>query len=197
MSILVDTNIIIDILTEDPVWADWSEQTLSTHERSGLFINSAIYSELCYGCSSFDQVDSIIDYFGLTYLEITKRGLFSAAKAYKQYKAAGGKKTFRVARFLHRRARRCRKHEHHDTRHRSLFQLLPQLKTYPPCSTEITLRNTLPDASEAWYLMPLGLALSPDDHLLRSNPPDGTLTRSGTRSRPPFPIQPRARAWSL
>ena len=49
MVVLVDTSVIIDVLTDDPVWADWSIGQLAAHEGSGLAINPVIYSELCYG----------------------------------------------------------------------------------------------------------------------------------------------------
>jgi len=49
MALLVDTNVIIDVLTDDPAWAEWSVAQLDRHSDSGLVINPVVYAELCFG----------------------------------------------------------------------------------------------------------------------------------------------------
>jgi predicted nucleic acid-binding protein len=49
MAILVDTSVIIDVLTDDPSWAEWSIAQLENHDNSGLVINPVVYAELCFG----------------------------------------------------------------------------------------------------------------------------------------------------
>jgi predicted nucleic acid-binding protein len=50
--ILVDRNIILDILTEDPQWFEWSAQKLTDYaDRGALVINPIIYAEISIGCS--------------------------------------------------------------------------------------------------------------------------------------------------
>lgn len=92
MPVLVDTNIIIDVLTDDERWAEWSIAQLEIHSGAGLIINPVIYAELCFGSPSVDFVDDVVRKFGLTYQEIPRQGLFRAAKAFGQYRSKKGTK---------------------------------------------------------------------------------------------------------
>lgn len=94
MHVFVDTNVLIDILTDDQHWADWSLEHLEKYSDSGLVINPIVYSELCFGSPSTYFVDDIIRSFTLIYQEIPKKGLFKASKAFKLYKSRHGAKTF-------------------------------------------------------------------------------------------------------
>jgi hypothetical protein len=94
MAILVDTNVLIDIVTDDPKWADWSVAILEQYADQELSINPAIYAELCFDYNSVEEVDYLIRQFGLNYQEIPRDGLFRAAKAFKVYKSRGGAKDF-------------------------------------------------------------------------------------------------------
>jgi predicted nucleic acid-binding protein len=93
MPVLVDTNVIVDVLTDDQQWADWSIGQLEAHAGTGLVINPVVYAELCFGSPSVDFVDAVVRRFGLTYEEIPREGLFRAAKAFAQYKAKQGTRT--------------------------------------------------------------------------------------------------------
>ena len=43
---LVDTNVLLDIVTDDPVWADWSLARLDAVAMAGdVWINDVIYAE--------------------------------------------------------------------------------------------------------------------------------------------------------
>jgi predicted nucleic acid-binding protein len=54
--ILVDTNVILDLVEDDPVWGDWSEHQLAAASlQSTLCINAVIYAELSI---AFDQLKS-------------------------------------------------------------------------------------------------------------------------------------------
>lgn len=54
MEVLVESNIILDIVTEDPKWFQWSSETLSTYADSNiLVINPIIYAEVSIG---FDRI---------------------------------------------------------------------------------------------------------------------------------------------
>jgi hypothetical protein len=93
MSVLVDTNVIIDVLTDDPQWADWSIEQLEANAGTGLTINPVVYAELCFGSPSGDFVDDVVRRFALIYQEIPRQGLFRAAKAFACYKGRKGTKT--------------------------------------------------------------------------------------------------------
>ncbi len=92
MPVLVDTNVIIDVLTDDERWAEWSIAQLERYSGNGLIINPVIYAELCFGSPSVEFVDDVVRKFGLTYQEIPRQGLFRASKAYGQYRATKGTK---------------------------------------------------------------------------------------------------------
>jgi predicted nucleic acid-binding protein len=94
MAILVDTNVILDVVTNDPKWADWAIESLEAHEDLELSINPAIYAELCFGYDSAEQVDDLIKRFGFRYEEIPRAGLHRAAQAFRKYRARGGTKAF-------------------------------------------------------------------------------------------------------
>jgi hypothetical protein len=100
MPVLVDTNVIIDVLTDDRQWADWSLEQLEANAGSGLIINPVVYAELCFGSPSMEFVDDVVRRFALTYQEIPRRGLFRAAKAFAQYKGRKGTRTSVLPDFL-------------------------------------------------------------------------------------------------
>ena len=93
MPFLVDTNVLVDVLTDDPQWAEWSIAHLESSREAGLIINPVIYAELCFGSPSIEFVDDVVSRFCLTYQEIPRQGLFRAARAFGLYKTRKGIKT--------------------------------------------------------------------------------------------------------
>lgn len=94
MPVIVDTNIILDVITDDPNWADWSIDILENYSSDGLIVNSAIYAELSFGIETISDVDNLIRNFGLLYKDVPRLGLFKAAKAFREYKKRKGSKDF-------------------------------------------------------------------------------------------------------
>ncbi len=92
MPVLVDTNVLVDVLTDDPQWASWSIAQLQGHSDAGLVINPVIYAELCFGSPSVEFADDVVRQFGLIYQDVPRQGLFRAAKAFGQYKSRKGTK---------------------------------------------------------------------------------------------------------
>lgn len=87
----VDTNILIDIASDDPHWADWSRRALAAaYERGPLVINVAVYAEFAINFATAAECDSELDPFNLTVADIPKTAAFSAAQAFKGYRSAGG-----------------------------------------------------------------------------------------------------------
>ena len=59
MTVLVDSNVLLDVLTEDPEWSAWSGETLAQcAERSALAINPLIYAEVSI---RFDRIEDLQD----------------------------------------------------------------------------------------------------------------------------------------
>jgi hypothetical protein len=60
--ILVDSNIILDIVTEDPNWFDWSSKKLSEYaEKTKLNINPIIYAEVSIGFKKIEELEAILE----------------------------------------------------------------------------------------------------------------------------------------
>lgn len=91
---LVDTNILIDIVEDDPEWSNWSIAQLRAQSQVyELAINPIIYAELSVTFSRLETLDKVIDQLGLKFVEIPRAALFLAAKAFVQHRQAGGVKS--------------------------------------------------------------------------------------------------------
>ena len=91
--LLVDSNVLVDVLQDDPQWADWSIRQLraqaAVHE---LAINPVIYAELSVSFSTIEALDAVVVTLALRLQEIPLAALFLAGKAYLQYRQRGGSK---------------------------------------------------------------------------------------------------------
>jgi len=91
--ILVDTNVLLDIVTDDPAWADWSQHQLEAAAlRNRLCVNSVIYAELSIGFARIEEVDAVLRAVNISVLEIPRPALFLAGKVFQTYRKRGGSK---------------------------------------------------------------------------------------------------------
>lgn len=91
--LLVDTNVLVDVLEDDPSWADWSINQLRAQSKiHRLAINPIIYSELSLTFSTVEALDQTLDQLGLVMVEIPRPALFLAGKAFVRYRRQGGSK---------------------------------------------------------------------------------------------------------
>lgn len=90
MSVLVDSNVILDVVTDDPVWADWSDRQITRHQSSGLGVNAVVYAELAVGAESRSEVDELLAGLKIQVVETSREALFLAAKAFVLYRKNGG-----------------------------------------------------------------------------------------------------------
>lgn len=89
--VLVDTNVLIDVLQDDPRWAEWSIGQLRAQARiQQLAINAVIYAEISLSFSTLEALDEVVQTLGLHVREIPRPALFLAAKAFAQYRSRGG-----------------------------------------------------------------------------------------------------------
>jgi predicted nucleic acid-binding protein len=99
--LLVDTNVLVDVLEDDPEWADWSIGQLRAQSKiHRLAINPVIYSELSLTFSTVEALDRVVDDLGLAVIEIPRPALFLAGKAFVRYRRQGGKKQNVLADFF-------------------------------------------------------------------------------------------------
>jgi len=88
---LVDTNVLLDLVTDDPVSADWSIQQLELASVSGpLCINDVVYAELSVRYERIEALDAFVDQAGLKLTPFPRAALFLAGKAFTRYRRGGG-----------------------------------------------------------------------------------------------------------
>jgi predicted nucleic acid-binding protein len=91
---LVDTNILLDLVTDDPIWADWSVAQLEAASLNGpLLINDVVYTELAVRYDRVEHLEEFVSEAGLTIAPIPRAALFLAGKVFAQYRRSGGSRT--------------------------------------------------------------------------------------------------------
>jgi predicted nucleic acid-binding protein len=91
--ILVDTNVLLDVLQDDPQWAPWSQAQLESAALTDrLAINSVIYSELSMAFARIEELERVIVDAGLTVEPIPREALFLAGKVFLDYRRRQGSK---------------------------------------------------------------------------------------------------------
>jgi predicted nucleic acid-binding protein len=93
MPILVDSNVLLDIFTEDKKWLEWSSDTLAkSAEHDLLYINPIIYSEISV---SFERIEELEGALPSDYIfrdDLPYEAAFLAGKCFLKYRKAGGEK---------------------------------------------------------------------------------------------------------
>ncbi len=91
---LVDSNVLLDVLTRTPDWWQWSlEQLEQAALKGSLVVNDVVYAEVSTRYPSVDTVDSILRDLGVDLVPTPRAALFLAGKAYLRYRTAGGVRT--------------------------------------------------------------------------------------------------------
>lgn len=91
---LVDTNVLLDLITDDPNWADWSIARLEAASLTGpLLINDVVYSELAVRYDRIEHLEEFVDTAGLVIAPMPRAALFLAGKVFTQYRRSGGSRT--------------------------------------------------------------------------------------------------------
>ncbi len=92
--ILVDSNVIIDVLTEDPIWQGWSEAALAdAADRDEIGINPIIYAEIASGFATLSELDHAIGPESYRRLALPYEAGFVANRAFVEYRRRGGART--------------------------------------------------------------------------------------------------------
>lgn len=94
MSFLVDTNVILDIVTEDLKWFDWSSTTLAQCAELGkLWINPIIYAEISIGFTYIEELDEVLPSTIFHRASLPWEAGFLAGKCFLRYRKASGTKS--------------------------------------------------------------------------------------------------------
>jgi predicted nucleic acid-binding protein len=91
---LVDTNVLLDLFTDDPAWADWSIGQLDAAALRGpLIISPVVYAELSVRFDRIEALDEVVRDTGVVMADIPRPALFLAGKVFQRYRASGGSRT--------------------------------------------------------------------------------------------------------
>lgn len=92
--VLVDSNVLIDVLHNDPVWSEWSGTQLARVMREGkVAINPVIYAEVSAYYQTAREADSALNAAMFSRLPLPWEAAFLAGQAFREYRLRGGGKT--------------------------------------------------------------------------------------------------------
>ncbi|RSM64654.1 PIN domain-containing protein [Kibdelosporangium aridum] len=91
---LVDSNVLIDLLTEDPNWFDWSSAALTAAADAGLLlINPLIYAEVSIRFTRIEDLDDALSPDDFVRTPLPWSAAFLAGKCFVDYRSRDGTKT--------------------------------------------------------------------------------------------------------
>ena len=88
---LVDSSVVLDIVTDDPAWGDWSADALAQARDDGrLVINPIVYAEVSTGFERIEDLDETIPASDFEREPLPYQAGFVAGKAFLIYRKRGG-----------------------------------------------------------------------------------------------------------
>jgi len=97
----VDSNVILDVVEDDPQWCDWSLDVLNQYsETHQLIINPVIYAEVSISFERIEEFEEVLSSGGLKMVPIPKEALFLAGKVFIRYRRKQGVKTIPLPDFF-------------------------------------------------------------------------------------------------
>lgn len=91
---LVDSNVLLDVATEDPTWGTWSTEALATAASEGvLAINPLIYAEVSIGFATVEELDDALPSETYIRVPLPYEAGFLAGKAFLTYRRREGART--------------------------------------------------------------------------------------------------------
>jgi predicted nucleic acid-binding protein len=91
---LVDSSVLLDILTDDPTWGRWSSDRLAEAAETGpLAINPVIYAEVSVRFTRIEDLDDALPAEDYRRAALPWTASFLAAKAFVEYRRRGGSRT--------------------------------------------------------------------------------------------------------
>jgi hypothetical protein len=89
--VLVDSNVLLDLATDDPSWAEWSAERLEEcADRSVLVINPIVYAEVSIGFERVEEVDELLAPDLFRREDLPWEAAFLAGKCFHAYRRRGG-----------------------------------------------------------------------------------------------------------
>lgn len=92
-AVLVDSNVILDVFTQDPDWFDWSSNALrKAVDDSVAVINPIVYAEVSVHFSTIEELDVRLPRDHFRRDDLPWPAAFLAGKAYRVYRRGAGAK---------------------------------------------------------------------------------------------------------
>jgi hypothetical protein len=130
---MVDSNVLLDVLTEDPAWFEWSSRSLQEcAEDHILVINPIIYAEVSIGFDRIEDLDAALPESMVERRPIPLEAAFLAGKCFLKYRERGGRRQSTLPDFFigaHAAVERMRLLTRDASRYRTYF---PKLKLICP-----------------------------------------------------------------
>lgn len=100
MITLVDSNVLLDLVTDDAQWGPWSAEALArAADESVLAINPLIFAEVSIGFSTVEELDQLLPAHDFARLPLPYEAAFLAGKAFLSYRRKGGQRIAPLADF--------------------------------------------------------------------------------------------------
>ena len=100
MITLVDSNVLLDLVTDDPNWGTWSSEALSrAADESVLAINALIFAEISIGFTRVEELEQLLPPEDFARLALPYEAAFLAGKAFLSYRRRGGRRSAPLADF--------------------------------------------------------------------------------------------------
>jgi predicted nucleic acid-binding protein len=97
----IDTNVLLDVLEDDPVFLEPSLDALRTCDAEGRLIAcDVVWAEVAARFSSADHLREIMDRVGVAFSSLTVEAALGAGAAWSRYRLRGGSRSRVVADFL-------------------------------------------------------------------------------------------------
>ena len=91
MSVLVDSNVLIDVSEADPVWGEWSFQALSRASATEvLVVNPIVYAEVSAGYARIEELEQFLPASVFKREPIPFEAAFLAGKVHLKHRRRGG-----------------------------------------------------------------------------------------------------------
>ena len=99
-SVLVDSNVLLDVATNDPVWSAWSAEALDhAANQTPLIINPLIYAEVSVAFRRIEDLDTALPAELYRRESLPWEAAFLAGKAFLQYRRRGGARSLPLSDF--------------------------------------------------------------------------------------------------
>lgn len=84
---LTDSNVLLDVMTRDTTWCDWSERALTDAAEAGpLWINPLIYAEVSVRFSRIEELDDALPSGHVRRADLPWAAAFLAGKAFRKHR---------------------------------------------------------------------------------------------------------------